>query len=57
MNRISKTVSAALWLAMASLPAINGQQPEAPKRRYPSLTADSPVVSRGGALRDGVPVR
>jgi len=57
MNCVSKTVAAALWLAMASLPAINGQQPEPPKRRSPSLEADGPVMSRGGALRDGVPVR
>jgi hypothetical protein len=46
MNYVSKTVAAALWLAMASLSAINGQQPEAPKRRSPSLEADGSVRSR-----------
>jgi len=46
MNCVCKTVAAALWLAIASLPAINGQQPDAPKRRSPSLTADGPAMSR-----------
>lgn len=47
MNCVSKTAAAALWLAMAALPAINGQQPEAPKRRSPSLEADGPLMSKG----------
>lgn len=42
-----KNVAAALWLVTVLSPAINAQQPETPKKRPPSFTADGPQMPRG----------
>ncbi len=52
MKCATKTVAGALWLVTVFLPAINAQQPETPKKRPPSFTADGPQLPRG---QDGSP--
>lgn len=49
MKCATRTVAAALWLAIVLSPAISGQQPEVPKKRSPTLTVDGPQIPAANA--------